>query len=142
MVSDTEETAMATPKPSSSAVTPQVAAVVGAVVKEFAADRSRLMDIVQAVQRRLGYIPDAAVHAVAAGLGIHAVEVEDLVSFYAFLNREPKGRFDIRLSKTPVSLMKGAAEVAQAFASAAGAAIRSARCAGAACAPTWPRSDA
>ena len=106
-----------------STVTPQVAAVVDAVVKEFAADRTRLMDIVQAIQHCLGQIPDAAVHAVAAGLGIHAVQVEDMVSFYAFLNREPKGRFHIRLSKTPVSLMKGAAEVAQAFAKAAGVSI-------------------
>ena len=66
---------------------------------------------------------DAAVHLVAASLGMHAVQVEDMVSFYAFLNREPKGRFDIRLSKTPVSLMKGAAEVAHAFAKAAGVSI-------------------
>lgn len=120
MASDTAATARA--EPSSSTATPQTAAVVDAVIKEFDADRSRLMDIVQKIQRRLGYIPDAAVHAVAAGLGIHAVDVEDMVSFYAFLNREPKGRFDIRVSKTPVSLMKGAAEVAQAFAAAAGAA--------------------
>ncbi len=120
---DTEETALATAKLGSSTVTPQVAAVVDAVVKEFGADRTRLMDIVQAIQRRLGQIPDAAVHAVAAGLGMHAVQVEDMVSFYAFLNREPKGRFHIRLSKTPLSLMKGAAEVAHAFAIAAGVSI-------------------
>jgi [NiFe] hydrogenase diaphorase moiety large subunit len=119
--SDTMKTASATSQPSSSAATPQVAAVVDAAVKEFAADRTRLMDIVQAIQHRLGYISDQAVHAVAAGLGIHAVEVEDMVSFYGFLNRKPKGRFDIRLSKTPVSLIKGAAEVALAFAAASGA---------------------
>jgi len=123
MASDTGETAMATTKPNSSAVTSEIAAVVDAVVKEFGADRNRLMDVVQAVQQRLGQISDAAVHAVAAGLSIHAVEVEDMVSFYAFLNREPKGRFHIRLSKTPLSLMKGAAEVAQAFAAAAGTKI-------------------
>ena len=123
MTSETEETAMATAKPGSSTVTPQVATVVDAVVKEFRADRTRLMDIVQAIQRRLGHIPDAAVHAVAAGLGIHAVQVEDMVSFYAFLNREPKGRFHIRLSKTPVSLMKGAAEVSHAFTKATNVSI-------------------
>jgi len=123
MASDTGEAAMATTRPSSSAVASEVAALVDPVVKEFGADLNRLMDVVQAVQQRLGEISDAAVHAVAAGLSIHAVEVEDMVSFYAFLNREPKGRFHIRLSKTPVSLMKGAAEVAQAFAAAAGTKI-------------------
>jgi [NiFe] hydrogenase diaphorase moiety large subunit len=107
----------------SSLLAPPVAAVVDAVVEEFGADRGRLLDIVQAVQRRIGHISDAAVRAVATALGIHAVEVEDMVSFYAFLDREPKGRIRIRVSKTPMSLMKGAAEVAQAFAAATGAAI-------------------
>ena len=120
---DKEETALAAAKLSSSAVTPQVTAVVDAVLKEYGSDRTRLMDIVQAIQRRLGQIPNAAVHAVAAGVGVHAVQVEDMVSFYAFLNQEPKGRFHIRLSKTPMSLMKGAAEVAHAFAIAAGVSI-------------------
>ena len=110
---------MATAKPSSSVATPQLRAAVDAVVKEFGADRSRLMDIVQAVQHRFGHLSDEAILGIAAGLGIHAVEVEDMASFYAFLNRQPKGRFYIRLSKTPISLMKGASEVAQAFAKAA-----------------------
>jgi [NiFe] hydrogenase diaphorase moiety large subunit len=52
---------------------------------------------------------------IAAGLGIHAVEVEDMVSFYAFFDRHPRGRVRIRLSRTPVSIMKGAQDVARAF---------------------------
>jgi [NiFe] hydrogenase diaphorase moiety large subunit len=53
-------------------------------------------------------------------LGIHRVEIEDMVSFYAFFNREPRGRFRIRLSKTPISFMKDAKEVALAFEKALG----------------------
>ena len=68
-----------------------------------------------AVQHRFGHVSDDAVQAIAAGLGIHAVEIEDMVSFYAFFNREPRGRFRIRLSKTPISFIKGAKEVARAF---------------------------
>ncbi|MEI9981832.1 MAG: NAD(P)H-dependent oxidoreductase subunit E [Aliidongia sp.] len=49
------------------------------------------------------------------GLGIHPVEVEDMVSFYAFLDLKPRGRCRIRLSKTPISLMQGAKEVAAAL---------------------------
>jgi [NiFe] hydrogenase diaphorase moiety large subunit len=102
---------------------PEIAAAIEAIVTEFAADRTRLMDIVQAAQQRFGWLSDTVVQAVAAALGIHAVEVADMVSFYAFLNRAPKGRFHIRLSKTPISLMKGAAEVAQAFARATGVSL-------------------
>jgi [NiFe] hydrogenase diaphorase moiety large subunit len=90
-------------------------AMVKSIVEEFAADRSRLMDIVHAVQQRFGNVSDDAVRVIATGLGIHAVEVEDMVSFYAFFNREPRGRFRIRLSKTPISFIKGAKEVARAF---------------------------
>jgi [NiFe] hydrogenase diaphorase moiety large subunit len=87
---------------------------VESIVAEFAADRSRLLDIVEAVQRRSGYVSNEAVQAIATGLGIHPVEVEDMVSFYAFFDRQPRGRYRIRLSKTPISFMKGAKEVARA----------------------------
>jgi [NiFe] hydrogenase diaphorase moiety large subunit len=99
------------------------ATVVNAIIHAVRGDRARLMDILQETQRRLGHLSDKAIHLVAAGLGIHAVEVEDMASFYAFLNREPKGRFHIRLSKTPVSLMQGAKAVAEALSTATGAAI-------------------
>ena len=78
------------------------------------------MDIVRAVQSRDGFVSDDAVQDIAANLGIHPVEVADMVSFYAFFEREPRGRFRIRLSKTPISFMKGAAAVAHAFEQALG----------------------
>jgi [NiFe] hydrogenase diaphorase moiety large subunit len=93
---------------------------VEAIVADFEADRSRLLDIVEAVQRRCGYVSDDAVQVIAAGLRIHAVEVEDMLSFYAFFDRHPRGRVRIRLSKTPVSIMKGAQDVARAFEAALG----------------------
>ena len=115
------------PSPSGGLTAPappeQVEALVREAVAEVKADRTRLMDVVQAVQKRLGYFPDAAVRLAAGALGIHAVEVEDMVSFYAYLDRKPKGRFHIRLSRTPVSLMSGAADVAQAFEKAIGVAM-------------------
>jgi [NiFe] hydrogenase diaphorase moiety large subunit len=88
---------------------------VNEIVTSFGSDRGRLMDIVLAVQQRFGHVSEAAVDAVAAGLGIHRVEVDETVSFYAFLNREPQGRNRIRLSKTPISFIKGAGAVAHAF---------------------------
>ena len=85
------------------------------IVKEFQADRTRLLDIVLAIQHRFGYVSDDAVRATAAGLGIHPIEIDDMVSFYAFLDREARGRNRIRLSRTPISLMNGAKDVARAF---------------------------
>jgi len=101
-------------------MTPGDTVTVEAIVAEFAADRSRLLDIVETVQSRYGYVSDAAVQVIAAGLRIHSVEVEDMLSFYAFFDRHPRGRVRIRLSKTPISIMKGATDVAHAFEAALG----------------------
>ncbi len=99
---------------------PNAAPAVVDIVREFASDPNRLMDIVLGVQRRFGYVSDEAIHTIAGCVGRHAVEIEQMVSFYAFFDRKPQGRCRIRLSKTPVSLLKGAREVASAFESALG----------------------
>ena len=104
-------------------MTPEDSAAIDGFIQAVGADRTRLLDIVEQVQHRFGYVSDDAVHAIATGLGIHAVEVEDTVSFYAFLAREPRGRFRIRLSKTPISFINGASEVARAFERALGLSI-------------------
>jgi [NiFe] hydrogenase diaphorase moiety large subunit len=104
-------------------MTPDVSAEVAGIVKDFAADRSRLLDIVEAVQHRFGHVSDGALQAMATGLGIHRVEIEDMLSFYAFFDRAPRGRSRIRLSKTPISFMKGAQAVAHAFEAALGVAM-------------------
>lgn len=100
-----------------------ISTVIDTIVDTVGADRTRLMDIVQEAQRQIGHLSDEAVRTIAARLGIRGVEVEDMASFYTFLNRNPKGRFHIRLSRTPISMMKGAAAVADAFSVATGAAI-------------------
>jgi [NiFe] hydrogenase diaphorase moiety large subunit len=89
-------------------------------IAEVGADPTRLLDVALAVQKRFGFVSAEAIALIAKGLGLHAVEVEDTVSFYAFLDRAPRGAFRIRLSKSPVSLMKGAGGIAAAFEAALG----------------------
>jgi [NiFe] hydrogenase diaphorase moiety large subunit len=93
------------------------------IVQAFGSDRTRLMDIVIAVQQRFGHVDGDAVQAMAKALGMHGVEIEEMVSFYAFFDRQPKGRNRIRLSKTPISFMKGAQAVARAFERALGVSV-------------------
>jgi [NiFe] hydrogenase diaphorase moiety large subunit len=98
-------------------------ALVDQFVAHFAGDRSRLLDIAHAVQDQFGCIDDAAIRTIAAGLGIHPVEVEDMVSFYALFSRAPQGRFHIRLCRTPIAMLKGAQPVCRAFEDALGITI-------------------
>jgi [NiFe] hydrogenase diaphorase moiety large subunit len=74
-----------------------------------------MMDIVCAVQRTLGCVSPPAIDAVAAAVAVPRVEVESVVSFYAFLSEKPKGRVVIRLSNDVIDQMHGAQRVAKAF---------------------------
>src|SRR5262249_34677523 len=94
--------------------------VIDAIVGSIGKDRGQLLAIARAVQARLGHVSEDAIDQIAAALGLHRVEVADAVSFYAFLDREKKGDVHIRVTKTPISKMAGAQEVAQAFEEALG----------------------
>jgi len=62
--------------------------------------RAALMPILQDLQERYASVSDFAMQVVADELGIHPAEVYGVVSFYAFLRHQPRGRFQIRLCQT------------------------------------------
>jgi [NiFe] hydrogenase diaphorase moiety large subunit len=74
-----------------------------------------MMDIVRAVQDRYGCVSGEAMEAIARQIGVHRVEVQSVVSFYAFLSEQPKGKVVIRLCDDIIDQMHGADRVAQAF---------------------------
>jgi [NiFe] hydrogenase diaphorase moiety large subunit len=78
-------------------------------------DRLRMMDIVREVQTRLGSVPGSAMEVIARETGTHRVEVESVVSFYAFLSRSRKGKVVIRLCDDLIDRLNGYEEVAAAF---------------------------
>jgi NADH-quinone oxidoreductase E subunit len=77
------------------------------LVERFGSDRSALLPILQEVQKRYFHISDYAMQLIANQLEIHPVEVHSVVSFYSFLDFEPKGRFIIRLCQTICCNMAG-----------------------------------
>ncbi len=78
-------------------------------------DRTRLMDILRQVQRRFRCIDAGAMRLIADAVGCHRVEVEGLVSFYAFFSESPKGRTTIRLCDDIVDRHQGVLEIAEQF---------------------------
>ncbi len=77
------------------------------LVSKHGSDRSALMPILQAVQRKYSCVSDFVMQIVADRLGIHPVEVYGVVSFYEFLTTKPQGRFVIRLCRTISCDMQG-----------------------------------
>ncbi len=90
--------------------------VVQDICRRFGSDRNRMMDIVMAVQQRLGCVSTEAMEIIARAVNTYRVEVESVVTFYSFLSVQPQGRVIIRLCKDIVDWMKGYEEVANAMA--------------------------
>ena len=84
-----------------------------ALVDRYGRTRAALMPVLQDIQRQYASISDFAMQVVADELGIHPAEVYGVVSFYAFLHHEPKGRFQIRLCQTISCDLSGKARVAR-----------------------------
>jgi [NiFe] hydrogenase diaphorase moiety large subunit len=93
-----------------------LATVVEDICKRYGCDRTRMMDIVIAVQQRLGCVSTEAMEAIARMVNSHRVEVESVVTFYSFLAVKPQGKVVIRLCNDIVDWMKVYEEVADAMA--------------------------
>ena len=90
-------------------------AVVAEICRDCNDDRTRMMDIVRAVQERLGCVSGEAMDLIARAVGTHRVEVDSVVSFYAFVSERPKGKVVIRLCDDIIDRMFGADQVSEAF---------------------------
>jgi NADH-quinone oxidoreductase E subunit len=83
--------------------------------KNYGRERSSLLPILQDIQREHRYISKFAQQEVARLLDIHPVEVYSVVTFYSFLNTEPKGRNIVRLCQTITCDLSGKEKVAEAI---------------------------
>ncbi len=86
---------------------------VASICESYGNDGSRLMDIVLAVQDRFGCVDGAAMDSIARATATERVDVESVVSFYAFTASQPRGEVVIRLCNDVPDLMAGAVEVAK-----------------------------
>ena len=78
-----------------------------ASLKRFGRKRHNLIPILQAVQRRLGYLPPEAMAETATFLGIPEVEVYDVVTFFDQFRLNPPGRHSVRVCLGTACHMKG-----------------------------------
>jgi len=94
--------------------------VVDRAVEEVGGDPARLMDVARKVMLHLGRVDDAAIARIAAKLDLPPVQVEGLVTFYAFLDKKQLGEIVIRLCDDVVDRLAGYDAVAAAFKAALG----------------------
>jgi [NiFe] hydrogenase diaphorase moiety large subunit len=85
------------------------------IIEKYHQDRSRLLDILIAIQDIYHCIPDEAVILIADQLGMSKVDVNQTITFYHFLSQQPVGKYAIYLNDSAVANIHGRAEVVQAF---------------------------
>ncbi len=96
-------------------MTENINAVVKDICQKYGNDRCRMMDVVRDVQDQFNHVPPTAFDAIAKELSVHRVEVEGMVSFYAFLSNQPKGQVVIRVCTDLIDKLKGVEQVLAAF---------------------------
>jgi [NiFe] hydrogenase diaphorase moiety large subunit len=94
--------------------------IIETVVARHRKDRARLLDIVRDVREEQGRIGPGDAVRIAALLGVSAIEVEGVVTFYHFFGTGSSGTYAVHLNNNIVAAMKGRAAVAAAFEKAAG----------------------
>ena len=65
------------------------------------------VDVMFAIQEHYGYLTDEGLQETAALLGMTALEVEQLATFYTFIYREPVGKYVIHVCDSVVCWMDG-----------------------------------
>ena len=77
------------------------------ILNRFGGKRANLIPILQRVQGKLGYLPREAMLEVAEFLGIPAIDVYSVVTFYNQFRLTPPGRHSIRVCLGTACHMKG-----------------------------------
>jgi [NiFe] hydrogenase diaphorase moiety large subunit len=85
------------------------------IIEKYHHDKTRLMDILIAIQAEFGYISPEIISHIASDLDMSEIDVEQTISFYHFFSMKPTGKFSIYLNNSAVSNMMGRAEVAASF---------------------------
>lgn len=87
--------------------------VVDEIVAGLADKPGALMPVLHAVNERIGYIPPAAVPAIARALNLSRAEVHGVISFYHDFRTERPGRKIIRVCRAESCQAMGAAALAE-----------------------------
>ncbi len=84
------------------------------LLSEYAGQEGELIPILQAVQREVGYIPEAAVSGIAPFLRISENQIYGVASFYSQFRFTPPGRHAIKVCLGTACHVRGGQILAEA----------------------------
>ena len=93
------------------------------VVREWSGCRENLLQMLIALQYRLGVVPDQALALLSSHFGISTQEIKGIIDFYSFLDRGPARNYRIFVSDNIVDYQQGSHSIATQLAQALGVEI-------------------
>jgi NADH-quinone oxidoreductase subunit E len=80
-------------------------------IRHYEDPRAASIGALKIVQKRHGWVPDAAIPAIGHLLGISAADVEGVATFYNLIFRRPVGRYVIKVCDSVACFLTGYEEV-------------------------------
>ena len=80
-------------------------------MRHYEDPRAATIGALKIVQKRCGWVPDAAIPAIGSLLGIPASDVEGVATFYSLIYRRPVGRYVIKVCDSVACFLTGYEEV-------------------------------
>ncbi len=77
------------------------------MLKDYSSDKDNLIRILEDIQLKYGYIPEAAQVAVSEHLKMPLAEIYGVITFYSRFTTEPKGKYNISVCLGTACFVKG-----------------------------------
>lgn len=98
-----------------SVFSPKLAGRFDALVEKYPVKRSALVPMLLYAQDEIGYVSDATIAEIADRLGLTALDVKNVASYYSMLRFKPAGRFNIQVCTNISCMLRGAYDVLDRF---------------------------
>lgn len=85
--------------------------VLNKLLEKYTQDKSNLIQILNEVQEKYGYIPKVAQEEISKYLDIPMAEIYGVITFYARFSLKPKGKYNIAVCLGTACFVKGSEKV-------------------------------
>ena len=77
------------------------------IIADYRGQKWSLIPLAQEIQQQVGYIPPEAIPRIASALGLFPSQVQGVITFYAQLYTEPRGRNIVRVCRGTACHVRG-----------------------------------
>jgi NADH:ubiquinone oxidoreductase subunit E len=81
------------------------------IIASYRGQKWALIPLAQEIQEKVGYIPPEAIPRIAGALGLFPSQIQGVISFYAQLYTEPRGRNIVRVCRGTACHVRGSKSI-------------------------------